>query len=1121
MDGDPRVRQLLEDLLDSDVTPEEVCRHCPELLSQVRLRWERKRVCEAQLDLLFPSPDAEDAFAKSPATKFLGELPEIPGYEVQEVLGHGGMGVVYRARHIRLNRSIAVKMLLNGVHASSESRERFLREAKAVAGLRHPSIVQVHDMGDLNGQPYFTMEFVEGGTLAQKLAGTPQASRHAASLLEILADAVQAAHQNGIVHRDLKPANILLTADGAPKISDFGLARRLDGEAGLTWTGATLGTPSYMAPEQAEGRPILLGPAVDIYALGAILYELLTGRPPFRAESAALTVRQVLCQDAEPPSRLNGKVPRDLEVICLKCLRRDPQLRYASAAALTQDLRHFLQGEAIAARPEGRWARWGRRIRRHPFVSMAAASGLLLAMATLGGQLWLLSDREAVARKIESERMIAEQAAGLDLREMGGWLRKSDWPQAEAALQRAKGRLGGRESAELRPLVEQGSCDLEVAARLGAILIDVARTTKLARARANQHYEEAFRDAGIGSLHDDPTVVAERIRASDIQIALVGALDHWSGCLWDVQRRNWVLAVARRADPDPTGWRDRARDPATWESQSALVRLVETAPVADGYVPLFVTLEKQLTNLSNEQCFPFLRRVQQAHPGDFWINLRLGDALIASDSSAEAIRYYQAAVSILPKVAFLYQKLGWALWTERREEAVACCLKAVELDPSSDDAHYLLSIVLTGLGRNDEAIDHLQAGIRLNPGSARLHAELGRCFELLGREVDALTHYQQAAELDPRGINLRRRIRSLLAALGREDEALAAWRETLAASPRRHADWFGYAEFCLFLGRRDDYLRARQALLAAFESTADPSVAERVARACLLLPMEGEELQKAVALAERAVAVDPSRYGLLYSMFQFAKGLAEYREGKFSQAIATMRGGAAQINWPGPGLVLAMALHQSGQELSARRALATAMLSHDWRPSRIFDQNDWAFHAIRREAEQMILPDLQAFLAGKHQPRDNDERLALLGLCQATNRTGELARLYADAFADSPQLANDPRDGHRYRAACAAAQAGTGKGAGAVHITLEDRRHWRDQARIWLEADLAEWKKLGNAGGEMNRKVRQELNGWLTNADFAGLRDPVALMAYSAEERNEWLGLWEKIRVILNRPAGV
>ena len=283
MDGDPRVRQLLEELLDSEQTPEEVCHHCPELLPEVHRRWQRKRACDAQLDALFLAMEPHSPFGSPSSTPPSAELPRIPGYEVLEVVGRGGMGVVYRARHVRLDRPVALKMLLTGAHASRESRERFLREARIGAGLRHPNFVQVHDMGDQDGLPYFTMEFVEGGNLAQKLAGMPQPPRQAAALLATLAEAVQAAHRCGIVHRDLKPANVLLTADGTPKICDLGLARRLDGEAGLTWTGTAVGTPSYMAPEQAEARPQTLGPAVDIHALGAILYELLTGRPPFRA----------------------------------------------------------------------------------------------------------------------------------------------------------------------------------------------------------------------------------------------------------------------------------------------------------------------------------------------------------------------------------------------------------------------------------------------------------------------------------------------------------------------------------------------------------------------------------------------------------------------------------------------------------------------------------------------------------------------------------------------------------------------------------------------------------------------------------------------------------------------
>ena len=366
MASDPRVQELLEELLDSGRTPEEVCRPCPELLPQVREQWRRLRACDAQIDALFPAPRPLAPGGPS-SRQPSADLPQVPGYEVQAVLGHGGMGVVYKARQNGLNRIVALKMLLAGAYASPEYRERFLREAEAAAGLRHPNIVQVHDMGEHNGQPYFTMEFVEGGSLAQKLAGTPQPARQAAALLATLAEAVQTAHQGGIVHRDLKPANVLLTADGTPKISDFGLARRLDGEAGLTRTGAVIGTPSYMAPEQAWGKPLAVEPAVDIYALGAILYELLTGRPPFRAETAAATVQQVISQDPAPPSRLNSKVPRDLETVCLKCLDKEPRRRYASADALADDLRRFQRGEAVLARPEGWLARLARRAAAGPF----------------------------------------------------------------------------------------------------------------------------------------------------------------------------------------------------------------------------------------------------------------------------------------------------------------------------------------------------------------------------------------------------------------------------------------------------------------------------------------------------------------------------------------------------------------------------------------------------------------------------------------------------------------------------------------------------------------------------------------------------------------------------------
>src|SRR5262249_7580589 len=278
------------------------------------------------------------------------ELPEIPGYQVEALLGRGGMGAVYKARHLRLNRFVALKMLLAGAYAGPHERARFQREAEAVASLRHTHIVQVYDVGDHEGRPYFTMEFLEGGSLAQALAGTPQPARPAAALVATLAEAMQVAHQGGIVHRDLKPANILLAAEGTPKVADFGLARHLEGEPVLTLSGARIGTPSYMAPEQVLGKTGTIGPATDIYALGAVLYEMLTGRPPFRGETASETERQVLHDEPVSPSRLNPKVPRDLETICLKCLVKEPGRRYGSAAALAADLRRFVEGRPIQAR---------------------------------------------------------------------------------------------------------------------------------------------------------------------------------------------------------------------------------------------------------------------------------------------------------------------------------------------------------------------------------------------------------------------------------------------------------------------------------------------------------------------------------------------------------------------------------------------------------------------------------------------------------------------------------------------------------------------------------------------------------------------------------------------------
>ena len=293
-------------------------------------------------------------------------VPVIPGYQIEGELGRGGMGVVYKARQVKLNRTVALKMILAGDHASDEAGVRFLAEAEAAAKLQHPGVVQVFHIAEHDGHPYIEMEYVGGGSLADRLDGIPRPPREAARLIEGLARAIGEAHRLGIVHRDLKPGNILITPEGATKIADFGLAKLLNADSGLTATESILGSPSYMAPEQAEGKTKQAGPRADLYALGAMLYELLTGRPPFRGATLLETLQQVKTAEPVAPSRLVPGLPRDIETIALKCLQKDPAKRYESGEALAEDLRRFQAGETIVARPVGSVERTWRWCRREP-----------------------------------------------------------------------------------------------------------------------------------------------------------------------------------------------------------------------------------------------------------------------------------------------------------------------------------------------------------------------------------------------------------------------------------------------------------------------------------------------------------------------------------------------------------------------------------------------------------------------------------------------------------------------------------------------------------------------------------------------------------------------------------
>jgi serine/threonine-protein kinase len=1086
MSEDPRLQRLLDRLLDSDATPEEVCVSCPELLDTVRERWQKMRRVRAELEAFFPSPTE----AASPPAE--AALPQIPGYEVEAVLGRGGMGIVFKARQLQLDRVVALKMLLAGAYAAPEELARFRREATAVASLRHPNIVPVHDAGEVNGRPYFTMEFVEGGTLARSLARTPQQPRRAAELVATLASAVQFAHQSGFIHRDLKPANILLTPAGVPKITDFGLVRSTAAGPEFTRTGFGIGTPSYMAPEQALGNTSAMGPGVDIYALGVILYEMLTGRPPFEGGSAEAIIQKVIDEEVPPPSRVHARVPRDLETICLKCLEKDSKRRYASAQDLADDLHRYLDGKPILARPVGVVERVVKWARRRPAVALLVGTLLALLIVGTGIAVWLGYQGAQRAGQAQAGIQTALKRAA-DLRQ------EERWNEALEVVQDASPHLPDARSAELERRLLQAQKDLRIAVVMEKVResypLHLRMSDMVDYEKRADDYQSAFNRTGL-QVEEDAEAVVDFIRTSTIRDHLVAALEDRAFVAFkrnDQRLVKQLLTIAERADSG-SPWRTRFRDPKVWQSRTQLQELAGTAftstPGPSEYeLALLGLLLREVGAMGPG--IHLLEEASRRQPRNFWVHRELGSTLLSNSLYWEAIRSFSAAVALRPDNPGVHERLGRCLFYAGRTDAsLAEYRRAMEIPNNLVyPGVFVYPLAESGYWKEAEEVCR-----RTQNCTDHLHPyyDLGEALHRQKRYDDAAAMYRKAIEKGADAWDVYERLSLALMRAGRHEEAIPAFQKSEELHPGDPAPGYLLPRQLVAIGRWEEAITMLRAANAR-----TPNILYFQFDLGKLLRAHGKPEEATKILQEEVKHAGP----VAFLWEELEDSLLD--QGRFADARATVE------------KHLTMPIHEPYRGAEVHRLdLCKSLLA--------------------------IETNLPSILAGKERPKDPATQLALAEWClKHKNLTALAASFYTSALEALPAVADDLATGQRFDAARAACLAGTGVGVDAAQLDDQQRARLRKQALDWLTADYNARVEQHRANKPGDRVLAASMvRSWikteeLIGADFvfvlptdercrvagdlAGVRDETALAKLPSDERRDWQALWKKVAALAAR----